>query len=105
MHGFFVDAQSVRTFQYSEWLIEVWIHGVHDGVSKCIIVSRVSGHHNSSSCSIFAVASADKTLNKVWILRKILNQMSTVEAMELLIDKLAKSKDNEDFLKMMHSPT
>ena len=46
-----------------------------------------------------------ETLNKVWILRKILNQMSTVEAMELLIDKLAKSKDNEDFLKMMQGPT
>ena len=46
-----------------------------------------------------------ETLNKVWILRKILNQMSTVEAMELLIDKLAKSNDNEDFLKMMQGPT
>ena len=31
-----------------------------------------------------------ETLNKVWILRKILNQMSVVEAMELLVDKLAK---------------
>ena len=41
------------------------------------------------------------TLNKVWILRKILNQMSTVEAMELLIDKMAKSETNEEFLKMM----
>jgi transcription termination factor Rho len=45
------------------------------------------------------------TLNKVWILRKILNQMSTVEAMELLIDRLAKSKDNEEFLRMMQSPS
>jgi transcription termination factor Rho len=44
------------------------------------------------------------TLNKVWILRKILTQMSTVESMELLIDKLSKSKTNEDFLKMMHNP-
>ena len=44
------------------------------------------------------------TLNKVWILRKILNQMSVVEAMELLIDKLSKSKDNDDFLRMMQSP-
>jgi transcription termination factor Rho len=43
-------------------------------------------------------------LNKVWILRKILNQMSVVEAMELLIDKISKSKDNEDFLKMMQQP-
>ncbi len=40
-------------------------------------------------------------LNKVWILRKILNQMSPVEAMELLIDKMGKSKANEDFLMMM----
>jgi transcription termination factor Rho len=46
-----------------------------------------------------------ETLNKVWILRKILNQMSSVEAMELLIDKLSKSKTNEDFLKMMQSPS
>ncbi|HJQ97257.1 MAG TPA: transcription termination factor Rho, partial [Candidatus Polarisedimenticolaceae bacterium] len=40
-------------------------------------------------------------LNKVWILRKILNQMSPVEAMELLIDKMSKSKGNDDFLMMM----
>jgi transcription termination factor Rho len=44
-------------------------------------------------------------LNKVWILRKILSQMSTVEAMELLIDKLSKSKSNEDFLMMMQQPS
>ena len=43
-------------------------------------------------------------LNKIWILRKILTQMSTVESMELLIDKLKKSGTNEDFLKMMHNP-
>ena len=40
-------------------------------------------------------------LNKVWILRKILNQMSPVEAMELLIDKMGKSGANEEFLMMM----
>ena len=44
---------------------------------------------------------AKEQLNKVWILRKILNQMSPVEAMELLIDKMSKSKGNEDFLMMM----
>jgi len=43
-------------------------------------------------------------LNKIWILRKILTQMSTVESMDLLIDKLQKSGTNEDFLKMMHNP-
>ena len=45
-----------------------------------------------------------ETLNKVWILRKILNQMSPVEAMELLIDKLSKTKNNEEFLQMMQNP-
>jgi len=43
-------------------------------------------------------------LNKVWILRKILNQMSVVEAMELLIDKMTKTKTNEEFLMMMQAP-
>ena len=47
------------------------------------------------------VPKAADTLNRVWILRKILNQMSTVEAMELLIEKMAKSETNEEFLKMM----
>ena len=44
-------------------------------------------------------------LNKVWILRKILSQMSTVEAMELLIDKLSKTRANEEFLMMMQQPS
>ncbi len=43
-------------------------------------------------------------LNKVWILRKILTQMSCVEAMELLIDKISKSESNDEFLKMMQNP-
>ncbi len=46
-----------------------------------------------------------ETLNKVWILRKILNQMSPVEAMELLIDKMSKTRANEEFLQMMQNPT
>ena len=50
------------------------------------------------------VLMAPDRLNKVWIMRKILTQMSAVEAMELLTDKLAKSKSNEDFLKMMQNP-
>jgi transcription termination factor Rho len=40
-------------------------------------------------------------LNRVWVLRKVLNPLSTVEAMELLIDKLEKTKANADFLSMM----
>ncbi len=40
-------------------------------------------------------------LNKIWVLRKVLSQMSEVEAMELLIEKLSKTKTNADFIKMM----
>ncbi|MCP5049622.1 MAG: transcription termination factor Rho [bacterium] len=40
-------------------------------------------------------------LNRIWILRKVLSQMSEVEAMELLVDKLSKTKTNKDFMKMM----
>lgn len=40
-------------------------------------------------------------LNRVWVLRKVLNPLSSVEAMELLIDKLSKTKTNKDFLYMM----
>lgn len=40
-------------------------------------------------------------LNRIWILRKVLAQMTEVEAMELLVDKLSKTKTNGDFMKMM----
>jgi transcription termination factor Rho len=37
-------------------------------------------------------------LNRVWVLRKVLNPLSPVEAMELLLDKMGKTKSNGDFL-------
>ena len=40
-------------------------------------------------------------LNRIWILRKVLSQMNEVEAMELLIDKMSKTKTNQDFLNAM----
>jgi transcription termination factor Rho len=40
-------------------------------------------------------------LNRVWVLRKVLNNLSPVESMELLIDKLSKSRSNGDFLASM----
>ena len=40
-------------------------------------------------------------LNRVWVLRKVLNPLSAVEAMELLLDKLGKTKSNDDFLGAM----
>ncbi len=44
---------------------------------------------------------SEEELNRIWILRKVLSQMTEVEAMELLVDKLGKTKTNQDFMKMM----
>ena len=41
-------------------------------------------------------------LNRVWVLRKVLNPLSPVEAMELLLDKMARTKSNAEFLKSMN---
>jgi len=40
-------------------------------------------------------------LSRIWVLRKVLNPLSPVEAMELLIDKLSKTKSNSEFLANM----
>ncbi|HTC56958.1 MAG: transcription termination factor Rho [Candidatus Sulfotelmatobacter sp.] len=40
-------------------------------------------------------------LSRIWVLRKVLNPLSPVEAMELLIDKLGKAKSNGEFLANM----
>ncbi len=44
-------------------------------------------------------------LNRVWVLRKVLNPLSSVEAMELLLDKMGKTKSNADFLSSMQKMT
>ena len=43
----------------------------------------------------------DATLNRVWVLRKVLTPLSVTESMELLLDKLSKTKSNEQFIKSM----
>ncbi len=41
-------------------------------------------------------------LNRIWILRKVLNSLSTVESMEFLLGKLTGTKTNKDFFDMMN---
>jgi transcription termination factor Rho len=43
----------------------------------------------------------EEELNKVWILRKILNPNNPVEAMEFLLDKMRRTKTNKAFLESM----
>jgi transcription termination factor Rho len=44
---------------------------------------------------------AKEDLNRVWVLRKVLNPLSPVEAMELLLSKMGKTKANSEFLSAM----
>ncbi len=41
-------------------------------------------------------------LKKIWVLRKVLSNMDTAEAMEFLIDKIKNTKSNADFLNLMN---
>jgi len=40
-------------------------------------------------------------LQRIWMLRKVLNDLSSVEAIELLIDRLKRTKTNDEFLNSM----
>jgi transcription termination factor Rho len=40
-------------------------------------------------------------LQRIWVLRKVLNPLSPVEAMELLVERMAKTKSNGEFLANM----
>ena len=42
-------------------------------------------------------------LQKMWVLRKVINPMDDSEVMELLVDRVTKSKDNAAFLKSMNT--
>ena len=44
-----------------------------------------------------------KELSRVWILRKFINDMNPVEAMEFLLDRMKRTKDNDEFLDAMNN--
>lgn len=44
----------------------------------------------------------ENELQKLWVLRKVLNPMEDAEILELLLDRMRKSKDNEAFLASMN---
>jgi len=41
-------------------------------------------------------------LNRVWILRKVISPMNSIDSMEFLLDKMRKTKSNNDFLNIMN---
>jgi transcription termination factor Rho len=45
----------------------------------------------------------EEELSKIWVLRKVLNPMDDVEVIELLIDRMKKTKNNDSFLRSMNT--
>ncbi|MGD8974770.1 MAG: transcription termination factor Rho [Desulfobacterales bacterium] len=45
----------------------------------------------------------EQTLNRVWILRKLLTSLNSVDSMEFLLEKMGGTKDNKEFLKSMNA--
>ncbi|MDR1107179.1 MAG: transcription termination factor Rho [Treponema sp.] len=45
----------------------------------------------------------EEEIQKIWILRKVINPMDDIEIIELLVDKMKKSKNNEAFLRSMNT--
>ena len=45
---------------------------------------------------------SDDEQKRIWILRRVLSEMQMVEAMELLRDRISRSKSNEEFLRSMN---
>ena len=45
----------------------------------------------------------EEELQKMWVLRKVINPMDDIEVLELLIDRMKKTKNNESFLRSMNS--
>ena len=43
-------------------------------------------------------------LSRAWVLRKVLNELSSAEAMELLLERLSKTKTNAEFLMSLNKP-
>ncbi len=46
----------------------------------------------------------DEELQKIWVLRRVINPMDDSDIIELLIDRMGKTKNNEAFLKSMSGP-
>lgn len=44
-----------------------------------------------------------EVLNRVWILRKLLSSLNSVDSMQFLLEKMDGTKDNKEFLEMMNS--
>jgi transcription termination factor Rho len=80
------------------------------GNSELVLDRRLSDKRTYPAVDIFRSGTRKeellidkKDLDKIWILRKFLNDKPLPEAMDFLLDKLRKTKSNAQFLKSMNA--
>ena len=73
----------------------IWIASSPTSASSRRSTSQKSGTRKEELLII------KEDLNRVWVLRKVLNPLRPLEAMELLLDKMGKTHTNADFLSAM----
>jgi transcription termination factor Rho len=56
---------------------------------------------NSSGTRKEELLLSKKEIGRVWVLRKLLNEMNPIEAMEFLVNKMRNTRSNDDFLDSM----
>ena len=73
-----------------------------------VFTDDTNGHENNRFvCEVILNVNGDKLmskdeLNRVWVLRKFMADMTATEAMEFLKDRIKGTKDNEEFLISMN---
>ena len=91
-----VDANfALRSFEFSldPGTGPIEVRGTIDGTHLTLDVKTPSGTRREE-----LLMDAEE-LRRVWILRRVLNDMNPVEAMELLINRMGRTKSNAEFLK------
>ena len=71
------------------------------GYAYAHVTTRWLGARRQAALHLAVLLLPREDLNRIWVLRKVLNPLSPVEAVELLLDKLRKTNSNADFLSAM----
>ena len=65
------------------------------------MIKGMSGFPQGNGAQALLIDADD--LNRIWILRKLLSDFNTVDAMEFTLEKMRGTKSNKEFLKSMSS--
>ena len=97
MSNFFACIQIVRPLNMILCLFAVIIAGwLVDGITSPFLPY-------ATLVDTIDLRASARSLSRVWLLRKLLDEMTNVEAMEFLIGKLNHTKSNREFLDSMSS--